>query len=173
MDETKTDNLIHLRTGITIYPSHDQAIEGLLDEFMSRCPAVFILLVDTTGLQIASRGDVSGMDLTALGSLVAADLAASQEITRITGHDRNNQLILREGTQINTFVCEAGRELALFIQVSRDVPLGWARLLIRGLSGQLSEIIATPAEHLDELDLGLGDKQLSDLAEEALDSMWS
>lgn len=173
MVEQEWEVKLNLRTGIAIYPSHDKAIERVLSEFMKRCPAKFALLADSTGLFISTQGERVGTDLVALASLIAADLAANKEMAAVTGNSQSYQSILREGNEINTFISEAGRYLVLFIEVSTEVPLGWARLLIREVSRQLADIVTTPAEELEKLDLGLGDKNLSDLAGDALSSMWT
>ncbi|NMB88357.1 MAG: hypothetical protein GYA17_08340 [Chloroflexi bacterium] len=164
---------LRLRVGITIYPAHDRAIERVLADLMQRCPAQFVLVTDVSGLIISTQGDRGGVELVGLASLVAADLAASQEIARLTGQYQSYQLILREGSKTNTFISEAGHYLVLFTQVGTEVPLGWARFLIREASCRLEEIISTPPDQMGSLDLGLGEKQLSDVVGDALDAMWT
>src|SRR5512139_2202532 len=154
MEAFEREGLTIMRNGYTIYPAQEEAIEKLLAELMQQCPARFALLTDTSGLVITVHGERGVVDLIALASLVAGDIAASQEIARLTGQYQNYQLVLREGTKTNTFIVEAGRCLVLFVQVSIDIPLGWGRLLIRETSRQLAEIVATPPEQVDDLDLG-------------------
>ena len=173
MVELNWDGSLRLRVGITIYPSHDKAIERVLNELLQHCPARFVLLADSSGLIVSTQGERGNIELVSLASLVAGDMAASQEIARLTGQYQTSQMILREGAKINSFISEAGRYLILFVQVPADVPLGWARVLVREASRQLGEIVTAPADQVDKLDLGLGDKQMSDLAADALDSMWA
>lgn len=163
---------IDLPSGITLYPSHDEAIERILNELLERCPAEFILLAEISGQILSALGERTTIDLAALGSLVAGDLAASQEIARLTAQYENYQLILREGPKSNTFIAESGTHLALFVRVSKEIPLGWARLLIHETSRQLSEIITTRPEDLKKLDLGLSEEKLSSLVNDDLDSIW-
>jgi predicted regulator of Ras-like GTPase activity (Roadblock/LC7/MglB family) len=172
MEGFEPEGLTIMRNGYTIYPAQEEAIEKLLAEFMQQCPARFALLTDTSGLIISFHGERGAADLVSLGSLVAGDLAASQEIARLIGQYQNYQMILREGTKTNTFIVEAGRYLVLFIQVGIEVPLGWARLLIRATGHQCAAIIATPPDEIENLDLGLDKDKLSDIVGEALDSMW-
>jgi predicted regulator of Ras-like GTPase activity (Roadblock/LC7/MglB family) len=173
MEGFEREGLTTMRNGCTIYPAQEDAIEKLLAEFMQQCPARFALLTDTSGLVITAHGERGAVDLIALASLVAGDTAASQEIARLTGQYQNYQLVLREGTKTNTFIVEAGRFLVLFVQVSMDIPLGWARLLIRETGRQCAEIIATPPDEIEELKLGLDGARLSDMIGESLDSMWT
>jgi predicted regulator of Ras-like GTPase activity (Roadblock/LC7/MglB family) len=169
-----TDNglQMNLRVGATIYPSQYGAIEQLLKELKDRCPAQFILLADTSGLFIMSEGENDKTDLIALSSLVAGDMAASREIAQRTGQYNNCQLIMREGHKVFNFIAEAGDYLLLFVQVSSESPLGWARILIRETGSQIAEVFSTEPEMVEKLDLGLDNEKLSDELGDALGSMW-
>lgn len=151
-----------------VMPAQDQAIERIVEEFLLLCPAQFALVVERSGFLLASAGQPRTSELSALASLVAGDMAASQEIARRTGQFQGCQLTLREGPEVNTFLAEAGPELILFAQISKDVPIGWARLLIRESGRQLSEVLATPPGDLGKLDLGLKDDKLAAWFDEAM-----
>ena len=163
---------LDLRVGVSIFPSQYTAIEQLISELKERCPAQFVFLADTSGLFITAQGRNDKTDLTVLGSLVAADMAASREIARMTGQYKSYQLIMREGEKTTNFIAEAGEHVLLFVQVSFDVPIGWARLLIRETGLQISKIISTPPELIEQLDLGLDDDKLNDALGDALGSLW-
>ncbi len=163
---------LDLPSGITLYPSQDEAIDRLLNAFLQRCPAEFAMLAESSGQILSVLGDRTTGDLAALGSLVAGDLAASQEIARLTGQYQNFQLILREGPKANSFIAEAGPHLVLFVRVSKEVPLGWARLLIHETSRQVGEIVSTRPDDVARLDLGLSDEKIAGLVGSGLDSLW-
>ena len=163
---------LDLPSGITLHPSQDDAIERLLHDLLTRSPAKFILLAEASGQLLSVLGKRSANDLVALGSLVAGDLAASQEIARLTEQSQNYHLILREASETNTFIAEAGAHLVLFVQVSKEVPLGWARMLIHETSRQLADIIAALPEDVGKLDLGLSEEVLSTLVDDGFDSIW-
>ncbi|MCE1253408.1 MAG: roadblock/LC7 domain-containing protein [Anaerolineae bacterium] len=168
----KNQNL-NLRVGISIFPSQYSAIQDLISELKERCPAQFILLADSSGLSVLTHGSHGNTDLTVLGSLVAADMAASREIARATGQYKSYQLIMREGEKTSNFIAEAGEHLLLFVQVSFETPIGWARLLIRETCQQIAKIITTEPDLVDQLDLGLDDEKLNDAVGDALGSLWS
>jgi predicted regulator of Ras-like GTPase activity (Roadblock/LC7/MglB family) len=168
-----------LRSGVTIYPSQNEAIDKVLLNLLKKAPARFLLLTDVTGQIVSARGEQGKIDLVALGSLVAGDLAASQEIARLTGEYQDHQMVLREGQTVHTFISEAGHFLALLVQVSNEVPLGWARMLIKKSAEELAEVMEhkTPEETewtkkaSEELEPVLSDEGLSDLFSEALDDL--
>lgn len=167
----------YLRSGLVLHPDQQKAIDKVLMNLGQQISTHFLLLVDVSGQVITSYGEQSQVDLTALGSLVAGDLAASHEIARLTSQYQPDQLILREGQTTHTFTCEAGYHLALLIQVSNETPLGWARIVIRKSAHELAKIAENPttpntaqtaATELPELE-----KDLSDLFDDALDDLWT
>jgi predicted regulator of Ras-like GTPase activity (Roadblock/LC7/MglB family) len=165
----------NLRSGLTLYPAQKEAIEQLLTELVHQAPATFLMLADVTGQVVSTRGEQSGVNLVALGSLVAGDLAASHEIARLTRQYQDYQMVLREGQTTHTFICEAGHHLALLIQVSTDTPLGWARVVIHKIAHRLAEIAATmPKEprQTKEISTELSSEALPDLFNDALDDLW-
>ena len=181
MQKQSFDEGFHLtlRSGITIYPSQGKQINQILSDIVKRAPAQFVLLVDVTGQIISAQGQQDKVDLISLGSLVAGDLAASQEIARLTGQYQNNQLVLREGQNTHTFILEAGHYLALFAQVSDEVPLGWARMIILKAAQQLAEAVTDnpgPEMHaqgdISQMNQALEEENLSDLFGDALDDLW-
>ncbi len=182
--ENYNKGFLQLRSGLTIYPSQDRAIDALLGELAAKAPARFILLADISGQIISVRGDRSQVsEPVALGSLVAGDLAASREIARLLGEYRSYQMVLREGDSGHTFIVEAGPYMVMLIQVSSDVPLGWARMVIRKAAEQLATIVDTLPEELKnqpqetrqalEEALNAGGEEISDLFGDALNSLWS
>jgi len=166
------DETVNLPGGVTLFPGQDKALDAILDDLKDKCPALFILLAHTSGQIISLKGERGKADLVALGSLVAGDLAASQEIARLTEQYQNYQMTLREGTQSNAFITEAGQYTVLYVRIDKEVPLGWARLLIKEASRQVAEVIAAKPEELQDLDLGLTEERLSSLVGDDLNSIW-
>lgn len=173
MKNHQSSGSYYLRSGLTIYPWQQGKIEEVLAELGRKVPARFLMLSDVTGQVVLSWGEQNNIDLVALGSLVAGDLAASQEIARRVGAYEEHQMVLREGQDVHILITGAGHHLALFAQISTEVPLGWARLLIHKAVDQLVEITAAPpATQKPSFDLGLDQADLPDLFNDALDDIW-
>ncbi len=160
-----------LPRSFTVMPAQDQAMERIVKELLLLCPAQFALVVERSGFLLMSAGQSRVVDLSALASLVAGDMAASQEIARRTGQFQGCQLTLREGPEANTFLAEAGPDLILFAQISKDVPIGWARLLIQESGRQLSQVLTTSPDEVDKLDLGLKEDKLAAWFDEAMGAL--
>ncbi len=168
----KNYDLHYLRSGLTITPTQYAAMEQSLAELVHGIPARFALLTDVTGQVVAAVGDQSNINLVGLASLVAGDLAASQEIARLTGEYQDYQLVLREGPTVHSFILDAGQHLALFVQVSNETPLGWARMFVRKSAQQLAGISLEESPDVKAVDLAIEGDDLSDLLGDALDDIW-
>lgn len=162
-----------LRNGITIVSLQEDAIKKLAVELQEKLQTLFIMVVDTAGQTIYASEPLTSNKSNALGSLLAGDLSASQELARVTGQYDLSQLIIREGVESTLFISEAGKELLLLAIVPGQVPLGWARILIKETARQIGEIIHTPVSDLDLLSLGLDDEKLTDIYEESLNNIWN
>ena len=164
-----------LPTGITIMAAQAAEIDRVLDDLIQRIPARFVLLADVSGLLVSFCGDRAQMDLVALGSLAASDLAASQTIARLTGEYENYQLVLRQGQRNNTILSEVGRHLVLLVQTPSQVPLGWARMLVVQAARQLEVILQASPKPTDETAGAppLAQAGLGDLFGQAFEDLWS
>ena len=167
-------NQLNLRSGLMLYPSQQDAIESILNDLFNQTAVRFLLLADITGQPISIRGEQNQVNVVAIASLVASDLAASQEIARMTGQYADYQMVLREGQTTNAFIVEVGHHMALLVQTTTETPIGWARLLIKKTAHQLAEIIDTVQEDpIDETSTPqLDQDELSDLFSSALDDIW-
>ncbi len=172
MMDSEPKPTIDLPSRVTIYPSQDQAIDRVLSGMLERCPAQFALIAEKSGQLVSVLGERDFADPVILASLIAGDMAASQEIARVTGQYQRFQFVLREGLASNTIIAEAGEYLILFVQVKKDVPLGWARLVITEASHKLAEIIAAQPDDIKDLNIDIKQDAISEWVDDALNSLW-
>jgi predicted regulator of Ras-like GTPase activity (Roadblock/LC7/MglB family) len=164
---------LDLPSRVTVFPSQDRAIDQILEELLVRCPAEYILVAEVSGQVFSVKGKRDVANPVVLASLVAGDMAASQEIARVTGQYQHFQFSLREGAAANTFIAEAGGHLVLFVQVAKDVPLGWARMLIAEASHRLEAIMASTPDDIPDVSVDLGKEGLTNWLDDALGSLWN
>lgn len=162
-----------LRGGFTIFAGQECALEELTRDLEKKIQSLYIMIADTAGQPILQRGELDKNKLLALGSVVAGDLAASQETARIIGQYESYQLIIREGLESNLFISEIGKELVLLCLVPTRTPLGWSRLLVKESAKQIAEIISTPENEIETLDIGFDDEKLAELYGDSLGSIWN
>ncbi len=168
-EETQTQ-LMQRRVSVT--PAQQSAIEEIAAHLKTQTPARFILVADRNGHVLVFSGEgLPDTGMAELAALLAGDLAASQEIARLTGAFQQQQLILREGEKQNTFLCEAGSDLVLFMQTDAELPLGWARLLALEAGGKLAAMQLRPDQ--DEVAMKLDRDGLKKNLDQAIDGLWS
>jgi predicted regulator of Ras-like GTPase activity (Roadblock/LC7/MglB family) len=166
------NNHQYMQKRVLITSDQQSAIEKIALHLKKQAPARFILVADRNGHIVVFSGEGMAEETMAeLAALLAGDLAASQEIARLTGASQNQQLILREGETLNTFLCEAGADLVLFMQAATEVPLGWARLLALEACEKLSTLILEPGEMAGTVDAGLAG--LGKNLDDAIDGLWN
>lgn len=163
----------HLSGGTTIYPEHMRLIKCVLSDLALNVPVLLTLLTDTAGQNIACDGEIGETNLVTLGALIASDLAASQEIARVTGDYRNHHMILHEGKTSHTFISGAGPHLVLFVQVPSNIPLGLSRKYIREAVRKVEEIIGASRAKREGMKIGFDSNGLKDTVDHAIEDLWS
>ena len=143
MDEKneKSEPVI-LRNGTQVYPEQMIEFEKIIQILIDRIPGQLIILLDRNGQVVTRAGECDPFRLIAFGSLISADLAASQAIAEYSDEYQDTQTILREGKQFDSLISEAGDHLILFVQFSTQISLGWARLLVKKASKEIGEIFS-------------------------------
>jgi predicted regulator of Ras-like GTPase activity (Roadblock/LC7/MglB family) len=174
-EAAENSNLIKLRSGFSLSVHQINLIESDLRRLYEMIPAKYILLVDTSGQYVTSVGEKGGVDPAIMGSLIAADLAASQEIARLTEEYQDYQMVLREGKKTHIIITEAGKHLILLVLFNKETPLGWARKLIQKSSTTILEFTNIPQppnnqKSSPEESTTRGD--LPELFNNALDQIW-
>jgi hypothetical protein len=163
---------LRLRGGLTLSIAQMKSIQDSINKLLEMIPAKYIMLVDTSGQLVCTSGDRGLIDLTILGSLIAADLAASQEIATLTGEFQDYQLILREGDKSHICISEVASQLALLVSFPKSVPIGWARKLIQSTSKEIGSYLSTSESDMSEELKEVVKGELPDLYNDALDQIW-
>ncbi|MGA9399067.1 MAG: hypothetical protein WBV22_12500 [Anaerolineaceae bacterium] len=160
------------RSGLAVTASQQKAIEVILKSTLENIPAKFILLVDSSGQLVNVVGDTGTIETAALGSLIAADIAASQEITRLIGEEQVFQMVLREGEHYHLIIEEAGPRMSFITLFSRDVPIGWARNIIQTCADKITQATQVVDDGQPPQKNGPANDAFKDLFNTALDDIW-
>jgi predicted regulator of Ras-like GTPase activity (Roadblock/LC7/MglB family) len=169
---SEIEGSIHLRSGFSLSVTQVSSIQHCVDDLLDTIPCRFILVVDSSGQLIASAGDRGLVDMSILGSLIAADLAASEEIARLSGDIQDYQMILREGEKSNLVISQAGKQVAILVSYAKSVPIGWARKIIQSASKNISGMVVSQ-EVIPATDGQPVTSDLPDLFSDALDEIWN
>jgi hypothetical protein len=168
MNESKRTNF---RTGLILTSQQIQKMQQELDYLLERIPAKLAILVDISGQLVTLSGEMIQYDFAALGSLIAGELAASQETARILGDAQDFRLILREGDRTNLVIAQSGQFLTFMVLYTKEVPIGWARKLIQQTATKLLEISLLEPSRDDKTINNEIPNNFPDLFNDALDDL--
>lgn len=169
---SETNEVRKFRSGLSLSENQLNSLNLILMKLLDTIPARFILLVDNSGQIVQAKGDFGTTDTAVLGSLIAADLAASQEIARLSGEYQDFQMILREGEKTHIIISEAGPTLTFLVASSKETPIGWARKLIQKAAREIAEISSQTEKFIQKDDSDVTKGELPDLFTDALDQIW-
>ena len=99
---------------------------GLLDKILDEANAGYVFLVDKSGQQIATSGEME-VDPTSLASLTAGAVAATEGLSSLIGETEFTTLC-HEGAKHSLFISQVGEKVILLIIFDLQSSLGLVRL---------------------------------------------
>lgn len=147
--------------GLTLDDSLIDAIEGVLDQLLSKIPSCSVLLADISGRLISVRNAKQRFNPTNLAALTAGNMAATTEIARQIGEERPFQLIFHEGEEQNIYLSDIAGNFLLVVVFDNSTQIGVVRLFTRQAIKELLHLV----EDLQTQQTSLGisvDDQFSD-----------
>jgi len=147
-------------------------IREVIDRLRTECNAKVVFLVDKNGQQIAAIGDLNAIDTTALASLAAGNVAATDSLARLIG-EKEFSVLFHEGERDNLHISVVGKIILVVIFDERS-SLGLVRLRVKRGSTDLKTIMddiwrksATPKK------AAAGGSPFSEITDEDIDRLFS
>ncbi|MDQ5858872.1 MAG: roadblock/LC7 domain-containing protein [Acidobacteriota bacterium] len=159
---------------LVLFEEDFRRLQQILRKLRVESDASVVLLVDKNGQRIASVGDVEALDMTALASLTAGNVAATDGLARILG-EREFSVLLHEGEKENIHVSIVGRRVILVVIFSDRSSLGLVRLRVRQAGAELDGAFREIAERMERepvLHSGI-EPLLAEITDEDIDRLFS
>jgi predicted regulator of Ras-like GTPase activity (Roadblock/LC7/MglB family) len=159
---------------LVLFEEDFRRLQNVLRKLKADSGASVVLLVDKNGQRIASVGDVEALDMTALASLTAGNVAATDALARILG-EREFSVLLHEGEKENIHVSIVGRRVILVVIFSDRSSLGLVRLRVRQAAAELDGAFREIAERMERepvLHSGI-EPLLAEITDEDIDRLFS
>ena len=118
------------------YPRFMAILEGLDRE----ANAKFVFLLDKSGQQIASAGEMAEVDPTSLASLTAGNVAATEGVAQLVGEEGFTSQF-HEGKRDNLHISVVGNRMILLVVFDARSSLGLVRLRVEQCMPQLDSIV--------------------------------
>ncbi|HEX9304752.1 MAG TPA: roadblock/LC7 domain-containing protein [Thermoanaerobaculia bacterium] len=159
---------------LVLYEEDFRSLQQILRRLRQESGASVVLLVDKGGQRIASVGDVEALDMTALASLTAGNVAATDGLARILG-EREFSVLLHEGEKENIHVSIVARRVILVVIFGDRSSLGLVRLRVRQAGAELERAFAEITERMERepvLHSGF-EPLLAEITDEDIDRLFS
>lgn len=124
---------------IVLYEAEYLRLKSILAKTQGALHAELVLLIDRNGQQIASEGTARNIDLTALASLAAANLAATEGLARLVGEPEFS-ILYHQGRHRNIHISAVAKRFSLLVVFDETVSLGMVRLRVKHATAYLEEV---------------------------------
>ncbi len=122
-----------------MYEAEFRRINEELKHLYQLSNAKLVFLVDKNGQLIASTGDTHDIDTTALASLTAGNIAATDGIAKLLGQ-KEFSVLFHEGDKDNIHISLVASKVILVVVFDQRSSLGLVRLRVRKSSEALTRI---------------------------------
>ena len=123
-----------------IVPTEEVAqIEECLAHLVEDTQGNHALLLDKSGQVIASQGDSSRQDVTALGALIAGTFASSREVAKLL-REKDFRMLFQQGVRENIFIALIEDQWILCIIFNKGTHIGLVKVLTKKATDELSGV---------------------------------
>jgi predicted regulator of Ras-like GTPase activity (Roadblock/LC7/MglB family) len=158
---------------LVMYEEEYLQIREILGRLQSDSNSKFVFLVDKNGQQIASSGDMQGVDATSLASLTAGNVAATDGLAKLIG-EKEFSILFHEGEKDNIHISLVAQRVILVVIFDERSSLGLVRLRVKKASQELErafEALVQKAER--EQGAPSFESPFAEITDEDIDSLFS
>ena len=161
------------RTDMVVLEQDYTRFSAILHELRAEANARFVFLMDKNGQQIASDGQLEDVDPTALASLTAGNVAATEGLAQLIGENEFSAL-LHEGKNENLHVSVVSTKVILLVIFNEHSSLGLVRLRVQQFTPKLARIVDEMLNRdADSADpIGAAAAAFSEITDEDIDALF-
>src|SRR3977135_1036815 len=126
---------------LVMYEEELQQINSICEILHRDSNAKAVLVIDKNGQAIAQAGDTQQLDVTALSSLTAGNVAATGGIAQLLA-EREFAGQFHEGEKTNVHISIVGQRVIMVVLFDERSSLGLVRLRVRRATSELVNVLA-------------------------------
>ena len=158
---------------LVLHPEEYNKIREVIGRLRAECNAKMVFLVDKNGQQIAAQGDIDALDTTALASLAAGNVAATDSLARLLG-EKEFSILFHEGERDNLHISVVGGKMILVVIFDERSSLGLVRLRVKRGSADLKAILEVIwSQSSAPRKVAAGGSPFSEITDEDIDRLFS
>ncbi|MDH3628294.1 MAG: roadblock/LC7 domain-containing protein [Acidobacteriota bacterium] len=160
-------------SNLVIHEEDHTTFVDLLDELREVSNARFIFLIDKNGQQLASVGEVETLDPTALASLTAGNVAATEGLAEMIGEGSFTTLY-HEGEKDNLHISLIAEKMILLLIFDERSSLGLVRLRVSQHAETLATAVGEVLGRDQQESAGVGSSQesFSEITDDDIDALF-
>ena len=136
-------------------------IQGILTKMQSELRAQLVLLISRSGQPIVISGSQESIDCTALASLAAANLAATDGLANIVG-EREFSVLVHQGRQRSLFISDLMKKFSLVLVFDASASSGLVRYKCKRTTLLLEDVIRDFQRRIEKSESTMLPPQFSD-----------
>jgi predicted regulator of Ras-like GTPase activity (Roadblock/LC7/MglB family) len=131
-------------------------------------------LIDKNGQQITAAGDFDNIDTTALATLTAGNVAATDGLAKLLG-EKGFTILFHEGEQDNIHISIVGDVAILVVIFDEKTSVGMVRLRVKQATSALEEALAKASQRSDKREKAVkeGRSKLADITDEDIENLFN
>jgi predicted regulator of Ras-like GTPase activity (Roadblock/LC7/MglB family) len=136
-------------------------IQAILAKMQRELRAELVLLINRSGQPVVISGSAERIDCTALASLAAANLAATDGLANIVG-EREFSVLVHQGRQRSIFISDLMKRFSLVLVFDASESSGLVRYKCKRTIQLLEDVIRDFQRRIENSDSVAGPPQFSD-----------
>ncbi len=163
-----------MATPVVLYETEYEQLKRAITRLCSDANAKFVFLVDRSGQQIASHGEMLNLDTTSLASLTAGNVAATDGLAHLIG-ERGFPVLSHEGERDNLHISIIAARVILVVIFDVRSSLGLVRLRVKRATAEMTSIFDLIDSKVErDRDLGMSlESPFAEITEEDIDALFN
>lgn len=158
---------------LILFDEEYRKIQDAISRLRRDANALSVFMIDRSGQSIASAGDVADVDATALASLTAGNVAATEGLARLVG-ERQFSSLFHEGEKQHIHITLVGGKVILATVFDEGSSLGLVRLRVRKATAELVGIFDTVTDKAAlEANRGEHESPFAEITDDDIDSLFA
>ena len=161
------------RVDLILFDEEYQRILDAITRLRTDSNALSVFMIEKSGQTMASTGNVSEIDVTALASLAAGNVAATEGLASLIGENEFSTLF-HEGTHQNILMTLIEGRVILVVVLNESSSLGLVRLRVRRAGIELAGILeAVQSKAASGVSPSGQDAPFAGISDEDIDSLFA
>ena len=157
-----------------LFEEDHQALQRSVQVLLRESEANAVFLIDKNGQQLAAAGEYEDIDTTALATLTAGNVAATDGLAKLLG-EQGFTILFHEGQKDNIHISIVGELAILVVIFDQRTSVGLVRLRVKQSSPVLEKILTTAMHRRDEKKETVvreGKSRLADITDEDIENLF-